>query len=296
MAAKIDTLVMRGLVGAFDKVLFPMGVHGLRTVGERLARLRGHPLGEYRFENGGRFLYPNYDGYWGYYLRGGHSYEPELGRLFGRLIGRETRFAFIDGGANFGYWSCFLAQWPDRVSPVVAVEPAPETFAILKRNGASNGLICVEAAISDTDGGSLSLWVGAHHDASSVIPKSGPGSTTDVPTVSVDGLVERYCDDAPLVLVKLDVEGCEPQAFAGAKRTLDAGNAIIFECHGWDQESLHTRAALSYGLQVHFLPPSGGPIPITDIDTLKRLKTNRGMGYNLIAFRQGSPFDSTIRE
>lgn len=286
-AAKIDTLIMRSLVTVFDKVVFPMGGHGLGTIGKRVARLRGHPLAEHRFENGGSFLYPNYDSYWGYYLRSGRPYEPDLRTLFTRLIDRSTRFAFIDGGANFGYWSSYLAQWPDLVDPIVAVEPTPETFAVLKRNGA--GFTCIQAAISDKEG-SVSLRVGAYHAGNRVVSEGG----VEVPAVDVDGLVERYCSGVP-VLVKLDVEGSESQAFAGARKTLDAGNAIIYECHGIDRDCSATRCAMSHGLAVYFLPPTGSPIRITDLDTLRELKPNRGMGYNLIAFRAGSHFEELIR-
>jgi FkbM family methyltransferase len=299
MADRVDTLMMRGLVYAFDKIFYPMGLHGLGTIGSPVARLRGNPLAEHVFEEGGRFLYPNYDSYWAYYLVTGRQYEPELRAMFNRLLAQNTRFAFIDGGANFGFWSCFLAQRSDLVGPIVAIEPAPDTFAILRLNAVANGssIICSQAAISDSDRGTVSLLEGGSHASNRVVARGQvgvPGSRVVVPSVTVDGVIARHCTGAPLVIIKIDVEGFEPQAFAGARNALDTGNPVIYECHGGDRSCSATLAAMSYGLAVYFLAPSGKSIRITNVATLCELKTNLGMGYNLAATRPGSRFESLI--
>lgn len=297
-ANRVDELIMRGLVLAFDKVLYPMRIHGLGTIASKIARLRGSPVGRHIFEHGAIFLYPLYDSYWAYYLYTGRTYEPELDKLFTRLFASNTRFSLVDGGANFGYWSCFVSQRPDLVQSIIAIEPTPDTFAILSRNSAMNGgrISCVQAAISDS-AGIVHLIVGAHHAGNRIAAIGEDHSSLrarEVRSVTVDSVVEQYCSDAPLVIIKLDVEGFEPQAFAGARRTLEAGNPVIYECHGSDRESSATCAALDHQLAVYFLAESGESIRISDVKTLTRMKTNPKKGYNLVAVRPGSRFESLM--
>lgn len=299
-AGRIDTLIMRGLVAAFDKVLYPMGVKliGVGTVALRIARLRGTPLAEQKLEGGGRFLYPVYDSYWAYCFLTGRTYEPDLYALLRRLLANETRFAFIDGGANFGYWSCFLAQRPELVAPIVAIEPTPATFSVLKQNSAANSdrITCIQAALSDVDGGHVAVITGNYHTGNRVISVTDDATSKHpiVPSVSVDSIIERYCAESPLVVIKLDVEGFEPQALAGASRALAAGHPVIYECHGSDRECSSTRAAMERGLAIYFLTESGEPIRIDNIEALLHLKTNPTKGYNLVGIRRGSAFESVI--
>lgn len=291
---------MRGLVAAFDKVLYPIGLKliGVGTVALRIARVRGTPLAEQKLDGGGRFLYPVYDSYWAYCFLTGRTYEPDVYALLHRFLANEVRFAFIDGGANFGYWSCFLTQRPDLVRPIVAIEPTPATFSVLQQNSAANSdrITCIQAALSDVDGGHVAVITGNYHTGNRVTSVTGDATSQHpiVPSVSVDGIIERYCANSPLVVIKLDVEGFEPQALAGARGALAAGNPVIYECHGSDRECRATRAAMERGLAIYFLSESSDPIQIENIDALLRLKTNPTKGYNLVGIRRDSAFESVI--
>ena len=299
MANWLDVWIMSGIVHTFDKLLYPLGIRGVGTLTSGVARWRKHPLREYKFQTGGSFFYPNYDSYWSNYLLTGRPYEPDISALLRRVIAERIPFGFLDGGANFGFWSCFLAQWPHLVDPIVAIEPTPKTFEILSYNATrtSGRIQCLRAAISDVDGADVVLSIGAHHAANHLVIEATDdrlSQTAHVSSVTVDGTIAKFFRPDQLTVIKLDVEGLEAYAFAGAEEALDSGNPVIFECHGSDRECVATRAALSLGLSTYLLSGSSNPIPIAEISELCRLKTNPGMGYNLVATRPGSRFESVF--
>lgn len=289
-ATRLDMLLMSGFVLAFEKVLFPLGLVGMETLTSQISRLRGKPLQYHVFDHGGKFLYPVYDSYWGCYFLTRRKYEAELEILFGRVLYKGIQFSFIDGGANFGYWSCFLSRRQGLVKPIIAIEPTRETFEILRANAELNeGFHCLQAAVMDKDGASVSV-IGNRHASRRVASALSPRDEV-VPSVTVDSIIRRYCGGASLVIIKLDIEGAEPQAFMGATRALEAGYPVIFECHGSDLECRSTSAALSHGLAVYFLTEEGTFIQITNLDALVRLKSDPNRGYNLLGVRPHSQFE-----
>jgi hypothetical protein len=81
--------------------------------------------------------------------------------------------------------------------------------------------------------GSVSFFastVGENQGISSIIPGAGREAAAPVPSVSLDDFVAGLAP-ARVDLIKMDVEGAEPQIIAGGQRTLAAGDApaIIFE-------------------------------------------------------------------
>lgn len=248
------------------------------------------------------------DGYWAALLDPRFRYEPEVETLLRAAL--SPRSYFVDAGANGGYWSLFAAR--RGVQRVIAVEPAPESFTRLLDNVALSGapVECLRAAVWRDDGDEVAfrtdhLW----HPAACVAAVSGAGSvaadagaadphrfeTVRVPTVSIDALVSRQCPDAtaPLV-VKLDIEGAEGPALAGARRTLAERDVLlVYEDHARDPASELSRALAEQGYLLYAADGDAGPRRV-DVSDICASKVDAHRGYNFAACRPESSFPALL--
>lgn len=155
----------------------------------------------------------------------------------------------IDIGANFGFFSCLGALYFDRV---YSFEPVPATFAKLKANAEANGLenlVCRQSAVSASSG-TLNLAIHPlNHAASRIggfsnVPdvKRTRGyydendievTAVSVPSVTLD---EVLCDVQNLHFIKVDVEGHEALALAGATTIIERNRPVIF-AETWTAQS-----------------------------------------------------------
>jgi FkbM family methyltransferase len=118
----------------------------------------------------------------------------------------------IDGGANIGSWSRFLAQ---RFAVTHAFEPNPDAFACLARNLDDwnlTRLVTAHAlALSDKpERVAIAPRRPGLRSVSSVV--AGPG---DIQAITLDSLELQACS-----FLKLDLEGYEHRALLGARRTI----------------------------------------------------------------------------
>ena len=129
----------------------------------------------------------------------------------------------FDIGANAGIFSLAALAANPRAQ-VHAFEPTPEIAARLRTTAAMNGLSHLtvnEVAVGDHDGdATLRRWrgVGNNNEGMNFITSDGDGGEA-VRLVSLD----RYCADRGIErvdLLKIDIQGNEPRAFAGAARML----------------------------------------------------------------------------
>ena len=183
---------------------------------------------------GGRFRYRSRGEYLGreLYWRGVASFEPGSAEVVARLAA--TVDGFWDVGAYSGLYTLIAAAARPGLS-VAAFEPLPENFAWLRANLELNGLRAVEAvaaAVTETDGGTIDLWVPTEPWTSEATVTPGPRAGADscrplsVPSVSIDGFRERWTGPPP-GLIKIDAEGAEVAILAGARQTLDECRPIL---------------------------------------------------------------------
>ena len=162
----------------------------------------------------------------------------------------------VDGGSNVGFFALFAAQLLGGKGLVLAFEPDPETFLLLKRNIECNGLTGMvqleEKALADANR-LFDFSVAVQEPMlSSLVAIGGHDSRAiRVHGVRLDDYLltngKRKVD-----VVKLDLEGAEPQALDGMSSTLAAARLIIFEVNesqlekmGVDPVSLVTRTIQS---------------------------------------------------
>jgi FkbM family methyltransferase len=137
----------------------------------------------------------------------------------------------VDIGAGIGELAIHLAVGhPGR--RVIAVEPAPDTFAILERNIALNSIACVTAvrgAIA-SGGDPLSLDLGTEPALRSTTRTLAPGRLP-VPTLTLGELFDRHSVDR-CDLLKIDCEGCEEEILRDPPACpLDRVDRLVVETH-----------------------------------------------------------------
>ena len=117
-----------------------------------------------------------------------------------------------------------MRNWRPARERVIAIEPAPENLECLRRNYASEiasgRVIVVPKGVWDKDD-FLTLRVDPKNSAADtfVLHREGTVGIEKVPLTTIDELVSEL--NLPRVdYVKLDIEGAEPRALAGAKQTL----------------------------------------------------------------------------
>lgn len=142
----------------------------------------------------------------------------------------------LDIGANVGYYSLLFAQRTGPRGRVYAFEINPAVLDVLERNVSTSGLDNLETvrlAVSDEDGtvdffvpkpgdeGEGSLRESTRYDAEQVM---------QVRATTIDHFLEEHAIDR-VDLIKIDIEGGESAAFAGAHRLLSSTHRpiIMFE-------------------------------------------------------------------
>ena len=128
----------------------------------------------------------------------------------------------LDCGANIGV--TVYEELAAGAKTVVAIEPAPENLECLRRNYpseiASGRVIIVPKGVWDKED-FLTLRVDPKNSAadSFVIQREGAYELEKVPLTTIDKLVAEL--KLPRVdYIKVDIEGAEPKAMAGAKEIL----------------------------------------------------------------------------
>jgi FkbM family methyltransferase len=210
-------------------------------------------------------------------------YEPEVYRFLAAV--RDEPYAFIDGGANLGYWSVQVSGRVLGSHPCLAIEASASTFKLLELNRVANGdrFQTLHAALASTSGTLLHVDESVEHAARRAIAEGGRGSS--VVSVTVDDAVERFPPGTGTVIVKLDIEGAEPDALAGARRTRSTRDCLfIVEDHGSDDSHRTSAACFAEGLLLWHLAPSGVATPMPDLSAVARTKVARHTGYNFVAF------------
>jgi FkbM family methyltransferase len=126
--------------------------------------------------------------------------------------------AFIDIGANFGLYTCIIGR-QKLAQRLIAFEPNRGVLPLLRAHLALNGLTGVEIHETAVGAarGTATLLPGAPGKSalSAIVPDHPEGYQIDV--VSLDEILSF--SGKPLVL-KIDVEGYEPEVLEGAKALL----------------------------------------------------------------------------
>lgn len=223
------------------------------------------------------------DHYWLRCVTNSYSYEPEINHLLVYL--KETPIAFLDCGANFGYWSVVASSAMGGAKQTIAVEAAPENFARLRNNAAQNEerFETLHFALFDQADTTVSFnYDPLAHAASGI--KEASKDTIEVNTITLDQLAQKVTDPELLIVVKLDVEGAEQISMRAASALKDRDFLIIYEDHGNEPDSETTDFFLNdQKLSVYFIHENGTVEHVKSAKDASRLKKSPHVGYNFIA-------------
>jgi FkbM family methyltransferase len=127
--------------------------------------------------------------------------------------------AFLDVGANVGYYTALAAR---RVGPsglVVAVEPAPLPLSLLGRSVAANGWTNV--VLSSLAAGPAPRVLRFRVERDSGLSRVDTEGDLSVASARLDDFVLPWLAGRSLAALKIDVEGFELDALAGMTRLFE---------------------------------------------------------------------------
>jgi FkbM family methyltransferase len=168
-----------------------------------------------------------------------HRYQPTLD-----IDVRRSRFlrdhrvgALIDGGANTGKWAQAI-RWNGFPGLIISFEPLTTAFAGLDVASGGDPLWrCVQAALGDADTNAR-MHVAGNSVSSSLLPmeqahlSAAPASayvrTEEVRVVRLDSVVPEMVPASTSLALKLDLQGYEAAALAGADGILS--RVRLVEC------------------------------------------------------------------
>jgi FkbM family methyltransferase len=147
---------------------------------------------------------------------------------------------FVDVGASFGHYTALASQIVGPGGEVFAFEPSPlphDTIAALIADNQIGNIRLVRSAVGDKTG-EIDIFLPPKTDpvhSPSAFPSGDEFSACRVPVVALDDFAPLN-DGRPIDLIKIDVEGSEPNVIAGMRRLIERGLVRNVMCEfnsGW---------------------------------------------------------------
>jgi len=137
----------------------------------------------------------------------------------------------VDVGANIGYYTLLLAKICKKV---YAFEPDKTSFLILKKNVEENKLknvVLINKAVSDKRGKVKFIHNGENFGDHKIKTPQSFGQlplTGEPETILCDSLDNILKNEDRIDLIKIDVQGHEPEAIAGAEKIIKKHSPVLF--------------------------------------------------------------------
>jgi FkbM family methyltransferase len=187
------------------------------------------------------------------------SYEPIETMWFKRCVG--TGDTFIDVGANFGHYTTLGASLVGAMGKVFAFEPSPLASEVLEEMIEASGIenvLLTRAAVGNSNG-SVELFMPTtdYLHSPSIMASDPDFVPLQVPVIALDTF-EPLTNVATIKLVKIDVEGYEPDVLDGMEHLIRTRRVLNIFCefNSWWLERNSTTPShllerfLDYGYEI----------------------------------------------
>lgn len=194
-------------------------------------------------------------------------YEPAETALFRCEI--RPGQVVLDIGANIGYYTLIAAKLVGPKGRVVAFEPDPANFALLKKNVEANGhrnVTLFQKALSDRTG-KAKLYLNPTNKGDHRLYDSGDGrSFVTVTMARLDDVLLKM--DRQVHFIKMDVQGAEASALGGMRGLLRRNRSLklvtefspgALRLQGSDPAG-YLKALQKAGFHLWEIPPQGGAL------------------------------------
>ena len=186
-------------------------------VGEELVRL---------LTDVGELWIPASDGVMRPYLEERGTWEPAEGALLAEFFRPGLRF--LDVGANVGYFSLMVGvRCPGAT--IHAFEPHPLTSRVLALNAWGSGADITAHALALSDGDRILALTTADTNLGDTRSRPAGSGTLLAPAAMLDEVLP----DAVFDLVKIDVQGFEPEVVAGMAGMLERSPEVVIVAEFW---------------------------------------------------------------
>lgn len=202
---------------------------------------------------------------------------------------------FVDVGANIGYYTIIAGRAVGRSGLVHAFEPSPRIRARLERNVKLNGMaqVTLHAEAVTAQSGTVHLVepMDKGNDGLAFVDTSGESKGIEVRSVRLDELSELR--DRPPALLKVDVEGGEPEVFRGASGLLNEADApsILFESFELERD---TDILRSFGYRVFQPVLRNGHVQLSADLSAPRYRTWEAPNFLAVKSARGEHFAKSL--
>jgi len=168
-------------------------------------------------------------------------YEPFEVKIVKEII--KNGDTVLDIGANIGYYTLIFGRLVGPSGKVIAFEPDPDNFAILKMNVKMNGyknIILINKAVTDRTG-KINLYISEKNKADHVIYNTHEGRRSiEIEAIRLDNFFKN--DNIKINLIKMDIQGAEGGVIRGISSLLHDNIKIITEFYPYGLELFGSNA------------------------------------------------------
>lgn len=215
----------------------------------------------------GKYLYvPAEDGGVGHQLIMYREYEPFESSLVRKNI--KPGMTVYNVGANIGYYSLLASECVGEHGSVLAFEPEPNNFELLKRNIRENRIVNVQLfpKAVGAEVGVAQLSISASNFGDHQLRHVAGRNSVEVSVTTLDELTHEHSEPDSIIM---DVQGSELDVFRGAEKTLAMSRLKIIFMEFWPQ-GLNERKENGAKELLHLLESNGFSFSIID-------ETNRAL-------------------
>lgn len=159
-------------------------------------------------------------------------YDPNNMYFLEEIFGKGKYKVFLDIGANIGIYSLIVA-FKQESSQIIAIEPHPFTYKLLKENISvnkfKNRIKAYQVGLSNIDG-----VINFTNEPGSTINKTvNIQCKKNIKFIQINVITgDSFCEKHSIIpdVIRIDVEGHENQVIEGFHKTLSSIKIILVEC------------------------------------------------------------------